>query len=772
MKNNLAYIVCTCTILASCANDGFSADALLPEGSAPAPIVTRYFPDRMHEFVWRNWNAVEPATLAKILGTSVENVIAIAASMGLPPVAEIPKEMRTRGYITLIRRNWHLLPYSQLLELLEMTPEHLAATLREDDFLFIKLGSLKPKCQPLHYTVPDEAAQRHAAEIKRVVETEFGDEIRQTAEARFRFVQKLSTPMPGSVALAAAAGDDSQLSLRYIYSYFAVFGDPLLNPELDPYPEGLLQRLSALGINGVWLHVVLRDMAPGGAMFPEFGKDHEKRLANLRVLVERAKKYGIRIYLYMNEPRMMPNAFFKVKERSEIAGVTAGDFTALCTSHPAVRQWLGDALTYVFKTVPDLGGIFTITASENMTNCASHGLWKSCSKCKNRSDAEIIAEVNSVMEQAVHRGNPAAKVIAWDWGWRGHGDAPDIIAQLPKSVWLMSVSEWALPVERGGVHTSVGEYSMSVVGPGPRATRHWKLAKEAGLKTAAKMQLNNTWELSSVPYLPVMDLVAQHCHNLASAGVDGMMLSWSLGGYPSPNLEIAAQFCAKKTPTVADVLNDVASRRFGTGASEAREAWSAFSAAFSQFPYGCAIYNFPGQMGPANPLYAEKTGYHATMVGLPYDDLASWHGAYPIEAFVSQFEKVAEGWKAGIPHLQSAVKKTPADRRTDAEAELQVAEAAYTHFQSVVNQTRFIVARDALAADKSSRSPQEQADLRKEMRRCLESEIALARRLFTLTSQDSRIGFEASNHYFYLPLDLAEKVINCRWLLHHIEENE
>ena len=51
--------------------------------------------------------------------------------------------MNARGYVTLIRRNWHLLPYDQLLELLGMTPEQLAFTLREDDYLWIKLGSLK-----------------------------------------------------------------------------------------------------------------------------------------------------------------------------------------------------------------------------------------------------------------------------------------------------------------------------------------------------------------------------------------------------------------------------------------------------------------------------------------------------------------------------------------------------------------------------------------------------------------------------------------------------
>jgi len=46
----------------------------------------------------------------------------------------------------------------------------------------------------------------------------------------------------------------------------------------------------------------------------------------------------------------------------------------------------------------------------------------------------------------------------------------------------------------------------------------------------------------------------------------------------------------------------------------------------------------------------------------------------------------------------------------------------------------------------------------------LDSEIALAQRMYALQSQDSRFGFEASNHYFYVPTDLVEKVINCRSL--------
>ena len=422
--------------------------------------------------------------------------------MGLPPAKVVP-EMRTRGYITLLRGNWHLLPYPQLLELVSMTPEQLAVKLREEDFLFHKLGLLKPKCEPLRYRPPDEASRRRAAEIRRVVEADFGAELSAPAEPRFEFVRRLSIPPASSDSSTTETCDGDPL--RIVYSYLAVYGDPLMNPELNPYPDGFLERLSEAGINGVWVHALLRDLAPGGDTFPEFGVDGEKRLESLRLLVQRAKKRGVRVYLYMNEPRAMPDAFFK--NRPELGGVRASGFTALCTSHPAVRRWMRDALTHIFRTVPDLGGVYVISASENLTNCASHGGWSGCKRCKTRTDTDIIAEVVATIEQGVHRGNPEADVLVSDWGWKGHGDARDIVAKLPKSVMLVSVSEWSLPIERGGIKSKVGEYSISSVGPGPRAKAHWATASAAGVRRAAEIQFNNTCEIASVPYLPVLDLV-------------------------------------------------------------------------------------------------------------------------------------------------------------------------------------------------------------------------------------------------------------------------
>lgn len=738
---------------------GFAAIAggaeALPAGSAPKALDFPHFPDRLHAFVWRNWGLVDLDRLAKVLDTTPANVAAVAASMGLRPAPPVPPEQKARGYITVLRRNWHLLPYDQLLTLLDLSADQLAYALREDDFLFIKLGSLKPQCEPLRYAPPSDIEKTRAAQVKRTIEEVFGDEWLEPAEPRFAFIRELSKPL-------AAPPPKPAGGLRFIYSYFALFGDPLMNPELDPFPDGLLQRLVALGVNGVWMHTVLYTLAPS-ATFPEFGAGWETRLANLRKLVERAGRYGIAVYLYMNEPRAMPAAFFK--DRPQMRGVQEGDHFALCTSAPEVRAWISDALAHVFRNVPGLGGVFTISGSENLTNCASHGQWLKCPQCKTRAPAEIIAEANAAVEAGVHRGSPEAKVIVWDWGWNDAW-APDIIARLPKSVWLQSVSEWSLPIERGGVKTAVGEYSISAVGPGPRATKHWALAKKAGLKTSAKCQFNNTWEMSAVPYLPALDLVAEHCDNLAAAGVDGFQLSWSLGGYPSPNLEIAEQFSRRPWPTRDAALDAVARARFGPdGAPLARKAWTAFSDAFREFPYSCGLYTAPMQYGPSNLLFERPTGYHATMVGFPYDDLKAWRGAYPTHVFLSQFVKVADGWRLGLAPLAQAVEKAPHERRADAEAELRFAETCWLHFQSIVNQTQFTLERDALLAGPAPRTAAESIERMERMRAALDSELALARRLYTLARLDSRIGYEASNHYYYVPLDLAEKVLNCHRLL-------
>ncbi|MEP6538868.1 MAG: hypothetical protein ABJF23_26270, partial [Bryobacteraceae bacterium] len=51
-------------------------------------------------------------------------------------------------------------------------------------------------------------------------------------------------------------------SPRFLYSYFALYGDPLMEGDAAGLPDGYLDRAAANGINGVWIQGVLNTLAP------------------------------------------------------------------------------------------------------------------------------------------------------------------------------------------------------------------------------------------------------------------------------------------------------------------------------------------------------------------------------------------------------------------------------------------------------------------------------------------------------------------------------
>ena len=176
-------------LVAICCSDVAAQKLPDEDGRTPA-LEFSYFPHRQYAFVWRNWSVVEKGKLAEILGTTVENVEALATSMGLPKKQTIEKEWAThRGYITVLRRNWHLLPYEQILQLLGMSREELKFRLVEDDFLYVKLGNVKPYCQTLRYENPTPEMEMRAKDIARELRV-FGKDAFTPQEPRFEFMRR------------------------------------------------------------------------------------------------------------------------------------------------------------------------------------------------------------------------------------------------------------------------------------------------------------------------------------------------------------------------------------------------------------------------------------------------------------------------------------------------------------------------------------------------------------------------------------------------------
>lgn len=688
--------------------------ANLPKLEKDAISLT-HFPTRCHAFIFRASEYVPFAKMAEILETSEENVRRAAKEMGLPDYDPGDLWLK-KGYITIIRRMWHLLPYDQLLQLLELDEQEFAILLREDDFLDVKL-SIKPICEPVRWQEPDAAQKARLNEIKAIM----GDvDLSGAQPFDFRY----------DVPEIRFQGEE-KFDTRMIYAFSGLYQKAFDVDSREYCPDEMLEAYKKLGVNGIWTQAVLYQLTEF-PFDPALSEGYEKRLERMRDFSERLDRYGLKLFLYINEPRSMPESFYE--KYPHMRGHEAKpDKICLCTSTPEVQNYLKDGIESLCRAVPKLGGFFTITRSENPTNCYSHARRGgdirpcTCPRCSKRSIGAVVGEVVGCILEGARRVSDDIKVMAWSWGWTTSSE--DIIRSLPEGVILMSQSELGIPYEIGGVKGEVRDYSMSIPGPGEHARKEWALAKECGLEIAAKVQINTSWECSTVPAMPVFPSVERHIKALRDEGVKHLLLSWTLGGYPCANIAHAAKYFYERGELV--------------GESEAlKAAAELFSQAFAEFPFHIkTLYQGPQNAGPSTLLFAEPSGYSSTMTCFAYDDLEKWRSIYPVDVFENQFAKLCAKWEEGLALLAD-----------EPESETVImANAAYCLFKASLNQIRFIRARDA--GDRAAAFS------------AAEDELNITHRMLSLMNKNASIGFEAANHYYFSKGQLAEKIINCIYVM-------
>ena len=144
----------------------------VPDVSCP-PLELPHFPTKWQAVLWRNYNIVSLGKLAEILECTESELTAAAQELGLPAVQPPTADWIRFGYLTVIRNNWHLLNYEQLLQLLDWPPERMRSALREEDFLWGKMGNMKPACDKVVYA-PLTAAEKTATEKFRLSWQKYG----------------------------------------------------------------------------------------------------------------------------------------------------------------------------------------------------------------------------------------------------------------------------------------------------------------------------------------------------------------------------------------------------------------------------------------------------------------------------------------------------------------------------------------------------------------------------------------------------------------------
>lgn len=811
-------------------------------------IVPEYFPTVMQAFIFRNWNMVEKGRIAKVLGTDVKNVETEAYRMGLDVQGDVSAWI-TKGYITILRSNWHLLPYEQLLELLDWDAARLNQALKEDDFLDIKLGNFKPLCERITYKALTEEEKKQTEKIFSAVKeaqnsvsfvkepfdfcnknidvkkcknaadgqividdnwyiddktddrfvsmmveryikyfkNKWGIDLYKCGEKPIELIlipdkkeeyheiiiedECIKILAGGSAGIQRALYrlDDiaeanegtffdkahyvrePRFESRYIFSFCALYDSALETDSRIWCSDSLLEQYAQTGVNGIWLQGLLYRLTEF-PYAPEMSKGWQERLKNLADFVERAKSYGIRVYLYLNEPRAMPHSFYE--KYPDLKGSMHNHYTCMCVNNSITQEYIKDAVEKLCRAVPELGGFFTITMSENPTHCLSRPgeFSEYCHTCKNVPAWTLVSKVNSLITEGVRRVSDSIQVIAWNWDWNDAWGVPfedveKLIKEMPKDVAILCQRDEEIPFSRGGVDTKVNEYSLSVDGISDITKRTWELAKKYGHKTAVKLQINNTWECSTTPYLPVYQTLINHMNSLIETDVNHLMLSWTLGGYPSPSIKLISESFfienGRKEPDYEFILKSL----YKDDADKVKAATDLFCEAFSEFPFDQdVLYYGPHNNGVSNILYSKPTGYEATMTCFPYDDIEKWKSIYTLDILENQYKKVSDLWKNGLLKLDSI------------EGEIKdIAIVSYSLFRSSYNQLRFVRLRDSVSNSDDKQTLQELLEV-------IKSEKELAKEIYPIMRRIPEVGFEAANHYFYTADAVLEKIINCEYL--------
>lgn len=583
---------------------------------------------------------------------------------------------------------------------------------------------------------------------------------------------------------------------RIIRSPWGDFHGKEIETSLEVYSDNYLEEISRSGYNAIWLHMILRESVPS-ILFPD-NDTKKNRIACLNRLVKKVDRFGIKVYFYFCEPRSLKQEDPFWKTHSELKGqpmTFAGRISqkgwdsryfSLCTSTPAVKEYLEESSYNLFKAVPGLGGAFLITASEYPNNCYSHfplpqtkftdsemAKWAGrkfvCPRCARRKPEEVAAEVIILINRGIKSASPQAKTIAWSWSWYILEPDPqkNLINLLPKDVILMS------DLERGGYiylnhkRYPVDEYSLSYIGPSPRFKKQAALAKKRGMKMMATIQVSTSNEFFGIPYLPVPYLSAEKLKRMAALKIDGYMGCWIAGGDTSPMSRLAGMMSRLPQPSPGDAVKELARSEFGEkSARSVCKAWRKFSDAFREYPFSTQfVYWGPLYYAVAYPLSLNLTRERriANFCPLPRDEKGhlklsnnnpdEWIKPFTSGVVVSAFQKLLKGWEEGVDLLRQAIDK---DRENPAlQNELVISRHIRLSVRSLINIVRFYGLHQRWEKNKAHPDKVLSAKLKK----ILKEEIANAQEDKELIKAEPRLGFYADPRvYLFTSEDLDYKI--------------
>lgn len=543
--------------------------------------------------------------------------------------------------------------------------------------------------------------------------------------------------------------------------------DELVNGG-DYYPDNYLSRLAHDGVNGLWIYTHMETLV-STTLHPEFSEKSELRQKNLNRIIEKCRKYGIRVFAFFSEPHRK-----HTNGHPEVEGNTLWNGgKTFCTSTPEGREFCADAMYKLFTACPRLGGIINLCQGEYITSCASALPVIKCPHCGNKSAGEVLADTMDCFAEGMRRaGATDAECIAWTYGMRTW-DIPNIrdyVCHMPKDVIELQNFEEGGWNEQLGKKRLATDYWLSYTGPSEMFEATAEEARASGVKMYAKLQVCNSHEIATVPYIPAPGLLFDRYQYMHKAGISGVMQCWFFGNYPcmmskaAGELSFIEDFSDKHA-----YLRSLAALTWGPErADEVASVWEQFEDAYRDYPTSIGFsYHGPMHAGPTwiLQLIPKNIETSHTWVGnLPTtgDRLPNaLLGSHTMEECFTLCHSMQSKWKEGLAHLQRI---SGCGKDDESREQLSVAKALALLFESGTNIVEFYLLREKLGRGEGNAM-----ELLARMREIFAVEKANSLKLCELCEADSRLGFhsEAETYQFH-----GDRLLHRVAALDFILENE
>ena len=519
------------------------------------------------------------------------------------------------------------------------------------------------------------------------------------------------------------------------------WGDELLD-EIDYYPENYLSRLAHNGTNGLWIYTSFAQLI-SSPFLPTKEKNQEKRMAKLDRVVQRCKRYGIRVYLFAIEPI----GFFK-EERElylDVAGAsTNGERQPVCPRIKKTRDHVIYCLENIYKSIPDLAGYISITAGERPTTCSSIGNYKSCPRCGKYSRGENLAYSVDLIKEGLRRAGTGAEFISWTYGHRYWDDADilEYIEKTPNDITLMqNFEDRGIDIQLGKPRIA-WDYWLSYEGPSEMFSMSARAAKKYGNKMYAKMQVCSSHEIATVPYIPAPGILFDKYKEARALGAEGILECWYFGNYPSlmnfasTELAYLADFSDKES-----FLLELAARLYGESSARAvMDAWVAFEEGYKNYPTNI-MFSYYGPMHdgvvwnlfpiPVNRALPRSW----LLLDAPDGDRIGecLFKGHTLEEAMTLAERMCTLWEKGLNHLKAV----------DVGEQFTCATAILLLFKSGNNILNFYNSRRLLG--NGNTDPLETVC---KMENIVREEIEISKKMCAVMEADARVGYHSEAEGF------------------------